>query len=301
MDIPSIPATRACGRAGAWRTIRHALRVSALLGLGLVGLAHAAGDPRRPNIVFVLADDLGYGDPGCYDAGSKIPTPHLDGLAAQGMRFTDAHTPSSVCSPTRYALLTGRYAWRSSLKRGVLGPWAAPIITADRLTVPALLRQHGYATAMIGKWHLGLTYATKDGRPAAPDPDAMSNVDFARPIADGPTARGFDYYFGVNVPNYPPFCFIENDRTVGLPSVRDGGAADGINMPGPMRPGWKLVNILPELATRAERWIGQAADGDKPFFPLPAAHVAAFPGRARAGVQAAVAGRRLRRFRRPDG
>ena len=265
--------------------------MSVLLCLGLAGPTRAAGFPVRPNIVVILADDLGYGDVGCYNAASKIPTPHLDGLAAQGMRFTDAHTPSSVCSPTRYAVLTGRYAWRSSLKRGVLGPWAPPIIPADRLTVPALLRQQGYATAMFGKWHLGLTFATTDGRPVAPGPDAMTNVDFTRPIADGPTARGFDSYFGVNVPNYPPFCFIENDRTVGIPSVRDGGAAEGINMPGPMLPGWKLVNILPELASRAERWIGEAAQGDRPFFlylPLTSPHfpvvpAPAFKGRSQAG------------------
>jgi len=249
---------------------------------------------ERPNIVFILADDLGYGDVGCYNAKSKIPTPHLDRLAREGMRFRDAHAPSSVCTPTRYALLTGRYAWRSPLKRGVLGPWDTPIIAADRLTVPALLRQHGYATAAIGKWHLGLNYTTKDGKPAAPAADKMSNVDFTKPIADGPTARGFDYYFGVNVPNYPPFCFIENDRTVGIPSERDGGEADGINMPGPMLPGWKLVDILPELARRTERWIadaGKAAKGGRPFFlylPLTSPHFPVVPapefkGKSQAG------------------
>jgi arylsulfatase A-like enzyme len=223
---------------------------------------------------------LGYGDVGCYNPSAKIPTPHLDGLAREGMRFTDAHAPSSVCTPTRYALLTGRYAWRSPLQRGVLGPWGTPIIAADRLTVPALLRQHGYATAAIGKWHLGLNYTTKDGQPATLGADKMSNVDFTKPIADGPTARGFDYYFGVNVPNYPPYCFIENDRTVGLPSVRDGGEADGINMPGPMLPGWKLVDILPELTRRTERWIAGVAKIGKPFFlylPLTSPHFPVVP------------------------
>ena len=201
-----------------------------LLALLLTCLALSTISVRaaeKPNIVYILADDLGYGDLGCYNAQSKIPTPHLDRLAAQGMRFTDAHAPSSVCTPTRYALLTGRYAWRSPLKRGVLGPWGVPIISADRLTVPSLLRQHGYATAMIGKWHLGLNHTTQDGLPAAPGEDRMSNVDFTKPIADGPTARGFDYYFGVNVPNYPPFCFIENDRTLGIPSVPMDAQAGG--------------------------------------------------------------------------
>ncbi len=147
---------------------------------------------------------------------------------------------------------------------------------------------------MIGKWHLGLSYTTKDGQPAASGADKMSNVDFSKPIADGPTARGFDHYFGVNVPNYPPFCFIENDRTVGIPSVRDGGAADGINMPGPMLPGWKLVDILPELTRRTERWIadaGKAAKTGKPFFlylPLTSPHFPVVPapefkGKSQAG------------------
>lgn len=202
---------------------------------------------EKPNIVYILADDLGYGDVGCYNAQSKIPTPHLDRLAAQGMRFTDAHAPSSVCTPTRYALLTGRYAWRSPLKRGVLGPWGVPIIAADRLTVPSLLRQHGYATAMIGKWHLGLNYTTKDGQPAAPGDDRMSNVDFTKPIADGPTARGFDYYFGVNVPNYPPFCFIENDR------IRKHQHASMGERRGVKRDLWEGGHRVPFLA----RWPGK--------------------------------------------
>ncbi len=251
----------------------------------------AAGQRPKPNIVYILADDLGYGDVGCYNAASKIPTPHLDRLAAQGLRCTDAHSPSGVCSPTRYALLTGRYGWRSPMKSGVLGPWSAPIIAADRLTVPALLRQHGYTTAMFGKWHLGLRYATKDGAPAALGANKLSNVDFSQPIANGPTARGFDYYFGVNAPNYPPYCFIENDRTVGIPSVPDSGRAGGFNLPGPMLPGWKLVDILPEITRRTETWIGDTAKAKKPFFlylPLTSPHFPVVPapefkGKSQAG------------------
>ena len=140
-----------------------------------------------PNIVYILADDLGYGDVGCYNAESKIPTPRLDQLAAQGLRFTDAHSPSSVCTPTRYALLTGRYAWRTRLQRNVLGPWDKPLIAPDRLTVGKMLQQHGYATACIGKWHLGQHYATTDGRaPGGGGKNALSNVDFTKPISDGP-------------------------------------------------------------------------------------------------------------------
>jgi len=130
-----------------------------LIGLtaGVAGaFAALAGTGDTSNIVIVLADDLGYGDVHCYDPEhSKIPTPNLDRLAAEGMRFTAAHSPSAVCSPTRYGLLTGRYPWRSRLQRGVLQPYDLPLIASNRLTLPALLRAQGYHTACIGKWHLG--------------------------------------------------------------------------------------------------------------------------------------------------
>jgi arylsulfatase A-like enzyme len=266
----------------------------ALLLLALLAArpdAMAAQEPARPNIVFILADDLGYGDAGCYNPGSKIPTPNLDRLAAQGMRFTDAHAPASVCTPTRYALLTGRYAWRSSLKRGVLAPWEEPLIAAGRLTVPALLKRHGYTTGMIGKWHLGWDWPTKGGSPVSSGSNRLSNVDFTRPIANGPTARGFDFYFGVDVPNYPPYCFIENDRTAGVPSVPDAGRDELFIHPGPMQPGWRMVDILPELTRRAVQWVEDAAKSGQPFFlylPLTSPHYPVVPapefkGKSRAG------------------
>ena len=221
-------------------------------------------DAAKPNIVYILADDLGYGDPGCYNKDSKIPTPNIDQLAHDGMRFTDAHAPTSVCSPTRYAILTGRYSWRTRLQRGVLGPWDKPLIAPDRLTVGKLLQQQGYTTACIGKWHLGLNYPTTDGKPAASRDNPMSNVDFAKPIADSPITRGFDHYFGTVVPNYPPYCFVENDHTIGIPSERASGGL--FNIPGPMVQGWELVNILPELTRHAVTWIEDAAKTKKPFF-----------------------------------
>jgi arylsulfatase A-like enzyme len=150
------------------------------------------------------------------------------------------------------------------LQRGVLGPWDKPLIAADRLTVGKLLQQHGYTTACIGKWHLGLNYPTTDGQPASSRDNPMSNVDFAKPIADAPTTRGFDHYFGTVVPNYPPYCFVENDHTVGIPSGRASGGL--FNIPGPMLPGWKLVNILPELTRHAVTWIEDTAKTKKPFF-----------------------------------
>src|SRR5262245_51938486 len=121
----------------------------------------AAAASRPPNILYILADDLGYGDVKCLNPDGKIPTPHLDRLAAAGMKFTDAHSSSSVCTPTRYGILTGRYNWRSSLKNGVLEGFGKPLIEPGRLTVPALLKQNGYETACIGKWHLGLNWPLK--------------------------------------------------------------------------------------------------------------------------------------------
>ncbi len=244
------------------------LQAMKLLAVLLTGLACSGGvlcTAELPNIVYILADDLGYGDLGCYNKHSKIPTPRLDRLAGEGMRFTNAHSPSSVCTPTRYALLTGRYAWRTRLQRNVLGPWDSPLIAPERLTVGKLVQQHGYATACIGKWHLGQDYSTEDGKPPIGGPkNALSNVDFSKPITDGPIARGFDHYFGTIVPNYPPYCFIENEHTVGIPSVPTEGS--DFNIPGPMVPGWKLENILPELTRHAVRWVEETAVTQKPFF-----------------------------------
>ncbi|HEO71845.1 MAG TPA: hypothetical protein ENN80_11335, partial [Candidatus Hydrogenedentes bacterium] len=216
-----------------------------------------------PNIVYILADDMGYGDPQCQSTASKIPTPHMDRLAEQGIRFTDAHSGSAVCSPTRYGLLTGRYCWRTSLKRGVLVPWDAPLIEPERLTVAQFLKQQGYDTACIGKWHLGWEWPTTDGEPPKPGSHG-DTVDFTKPIENGPTTRGFDYYFGTCVPNYPPYCFIENDRTVGIPSVPKPDAMFG--HPGPMLPGWTLESILPALTERAVAYIHERAQSDQPFF-----------------------------------
>lgn len=241
-----------------------------------------AAERNNPNIVYILADDLGYGDVGCYNPASKIPTPNIDRLAKEGVRFTDAHSPSAVCTPTRYALLTGRYAWRTRLQRNVIGPFSQPLIAVHQLTVPAMLRERGYATACIGKWHLGWGW---------PKPGDDGKRDFAKPIPDGPTTRGFDLYFGTDVPNYPPYCFIENDRTVGIPFEVAPLSRDSFNIAGPMVPDWKLVEVLPGLEKRAVEYLEKAAKGDKPFFlylPLTSPHypvvpVAAFKGKSQAG------------------
>ncbi len=210
----------------------------------------------QPNIVIILADDLGYGDPGCYNSESKIPTPHIDLLAHQGTRFTDAHSPSSVCTPTRYGLLTGRYGCAHPLKRGVLWPWDPPLIEADRLTLPQMLRDLGYRTACVGKWHLGWDWPISGGgfisdefRGHTIPPEQRETwgkrIDFQRRIGGGPTTRGFDDYYGDDVPNFPPYGFIEGDRTAGLPSV--ARPPDMFGHAGPALPGWDLSMVMPTL------------------------------------------------------
>jgi len=148
------------------RTNSMTSRVLLFLGVGVFALgAEEISGASLPNIVYILADDLGYGDVACYNADSKIPTPHIDRIAREGMRFTDAHTPSAVCTPTRYGILTGRYAWRTKMKFRVLDGLDPPLIEEGRLTVPALLKQHGYNTACVGKWHLGMQWTNKAEQP----------------------------------------------------------------------------------------------------------------------------------------
>lgn len=259
----------------------------------LLALGWCPASAAHPNIVVIYADDLGYGDVQCYNPRrGKIPTPHMDRFAAQGMRFTAAHSSSGVCSPSRYTLLTGRYHWRTRLQSGIVGTWGASLIAPDRLTIAGLAKQHGYRTACIGKWHLGwdwpitpkqrpmLARGGKRAKPLVADEShrAVWREVFSKPIAGGPITRGFDSYFGTDVPNWPPFCFIENDRTVGIPSellpaelLRNNLAS----VQGPALAGWKLEPILPKLAERAAAFITEAAKQPRPFLlylPLTAPH-----------------------------
>lgn len=233
----------------------------------------AGGEPARaawPNIVVLLADDLGYGDPHCYNPASKAPTPNIDRLARQGRRFTDAHSPSSVCSPTRYALLTGRYAWRTRLKLGVLNPWDPALIEPNRLTLPALLKRHGYATAAFGKWHLGWTWSTADDRPLRPDGKGFpAQVDFHRPIADGPTTRGFDRFFGMVGNTVASPCLLDGDRplfTGDNPPLDRAPQIAGVPR-GLLEP-WEERNSLPVLTEEVVSYVkGRAAEPSRrPFF-----------------------------------
>lgn len=184
--------------------------------------APSAAEDGPPNILFILADDLGYGDVGCYNPESKVHTPHLDRLAEQGIRFTDAHSAATVCTPSRYSVLTGRMCFRTGL-RGVFTGVDGPLIEPDRLTVAGLLSDHGYATACVGKWHVGMTFLNHDGEPVPARGgglDKVRQVDFNRPIQNGPCDVGFDYFFGtVCCPTTDwLYAFIENDRVVETPT-----------------------------------------------------------------------------------
>ncbi len=219
-----------------------------------------------PHIVYILADDLGYGDVSCQNVQSRIHTPNLDRFAAEGVRFTDAHDPTAVCTPTRYSILTGRYCWRSSLKNGVLGGFSPPLIEPNRLTVPELLRRCGYATTCIGKWHLGIAWPRKK-IPTAGDPDAGDGIDFSQPILDGPQAHGFDYFFGLSASlDMPPYVFIENDRTIALPNAQQ--EKQGFVRNGPKDPDFIFENVLRTLTEKTVQTIVDHTrkKSDRPFF-----------------------------------
>jgi len=266
---------------------------TALLSLVWCGIAPATEPAAKPNIVFILADDLGYGDVKCLNSRGKIATPNMDRLAAAGMVFTDAHSSSAVCTPTRYGIMTGRYNWRSRLQSGVQGGHSPRLIEPDRLTVAALLKQHGYHTAAIGKWHLGMSWTLKPGTPKFGDviekgPDGW-NVDFSKPITNGPNAVGFDYYFGISASlDMVPYTFIENDRVTALPTVDKEfpmmlGRQGGATRKGPAAADFEAMAVLPTLTRKAVEFVGQrAADArtGKPFFlylPLNAPHTPIVP------------------------
>ena len=254
-----------------------------LLGTFAVGPPLRAKLPSAelPNIVVLYVDDLGYGDVRCYNRDRcKIATPSIDRLAAEGMRFTDGHSSSGVCTPSRYTLLTGRYHWRSRLQKGIVGLWGAPLIGPERMTIGSLAQRNGYQTACIGKWHLGWNWPIdskqkkflqspgKKSQVATDEQRRVWREIFSKPIEGGPNAVGFDLYFGTDVPNWPPYCFIENDRTVGIPSEYLGAeqmATNQASKQGPALAGWTLEPILPALGDQAVAFIQSQSKSPSPF------------------------------------
>ncbi|MEM7015628.1 MAG: arylsulfatase, partial [Verrucomicrobiota bacterium] len=255
-----------------------------LLSLALLAIHSSALSDDLPNIVIVLADDMGWGDPQCYQADSKIPTPSIDRLAAEGLRFTDAHTPSSVCTPTRYTLLTGRYAWRTRLKSGVLDGFDTPLI-GDEDTLAKMLSRAGYRTHCLGKWHLGLQWTKKAGN-AVVDRDVSKgfrqglDVDFTKPFSGGPLDVGFDTFFGISASlDMSPYCWLRDDRVVQIPEIETPENRDGMFMnqvPGLTTDDFDLAEVLPRLGAETAKIVRAAADDDTPFFcyvPLTSPHL----------------------------
>jgi arylsulfatase A len=246
-----------------------------------------------PNIIYILADDLGYGDVGAYHAESRISTPNIDLLASQGMRFTDAHSPSSVCTPTRYGILTGRYCWRTRLPRGVLQGYGEALIEQQETTVAEILRGKGYTTGVVGKWHLGLDWVLKasheDSLKIYGEKPILANmnsdwIDFTIPPKNGPLTHGFDYSYILPASlDMEPYCYLENDVLTELPT--DYTPGNDLNTPvyateafwrkGRMSESFDFYEVLPTFIEKAKSFVQTHAKDQAPFFlylPLAAPH-----------------------------
>jgi arylsulfatase A-like enzyme len=270
------------------------LQLPLLVCLLTAGLPAAlAGQAKPPNILFILADDLGYGDLSCYNPEAKIPTPHIDRLAAGGIRFTDAHSPSTVCTPTRYSILTGRMAFRTGNRSVFTGAGGPNMIEQGRLTLPEMLRNQGYATALVGKWHVGLTFSDSQGKPIHQGSlDALRRVDFSRPIPDSPIHRGFDRFFGTACCPTTDwlYAFIDGDR-VPLPPTRlidksrlPKNPYTGDCRPGMIAPDFEMEEIDMIFLKHSLRFLDEhtAKSPDKPFFlfhSAQAVHLPSLPGK----------------------
>ena len=245
------------------------------LAVTLLALLAGPSDAAEtaPHIIFILADDMGYGDVRVLNSESQIPTPSLDRIAREGMTFHDAHSPSAVCTPTRYGLLTGRYCWRSSLKRGVLNGYGTPLIEKDRPTVAAILKQAGYHTGIVGKWHLGLNFGKReDGK----------SLDFSKPVQDHPGTRGFDdsYIIPASL-DFPPYVYIENGRVTNPVTVEQPAQKfPAFLRKGPRSKDLVMEDCLDDLLSQATDFIRRRSTHEQPFFlyfPLGAPHKPVLP------------------------
>jgi arylsulfatase A-like enzyme len=254
---------------------------TSLFALLILLVAAPSSAAETPNIVYILADDLGYGD--LSHAGGKAPTPHCDRLAREGLRFTDAHTTSSVCTPTRYGILTGRYNWRSRLKKSVFfNPHEQPLIPASRPTVASLLKQQGYHTACIGKWHLGIGWKFLEQPPKLTSDQKGQgwDIDYAQ-SAVTPTSVGFDYFYGIQASlDMAPYVYIENDKAVTPATV-----TKAFHRPGAASADFEAVDCLTRWAEHSVAYIDQRAQAKErqPFFlylPLTSPHTPIVPSKA---------------------
>jgi len=251
--------------------------ISTFLAFFLVSPLFSA-EKAKPNIVVILADDMGYGDVHALNPQSKIPTPNIDNLVKQGMTFLDSHSPSAVCTPTRYGLLTGRYCWRTRLKRGVLGGYSPPLLGEDRSTIASMLKRQGYRTGGVGKWHLGMQLPKLPKKKVnlkqwSGDP----GIDFAAEIPNSPIHHGFDFYFGVCASlDMAPFVYVHNNRFTMLPTIQQ----PAVRFPhfvrkGPRAKDFILDEVLDKLTDEAIGFIERSSNKVQPFFlylPFTAPH-----------------------------
>jgi len=278
------------------------LTLVVMLALNAIGAEKSKS--TQPNIVIIYADDMGYGDLNCQNPDSKIPTPNLDQLASEGMRFTDAHSSSGICSPSRFALLTGTYHWRR--QHGIVGSFGKPFFKDSDITLPQVLKTKGYTTACIGKWHLGWNWNFINNKPSGSRKYwgrdrkmyELQDIYWEAPITGGPLDRGFDYYYGDGTINFPPYAWIENDRFVEAPNdiyefnqfEREVKEAEWDSRPGPKVKGWDPYEVLPTLTKKTVECINKQ-DRDHPFFlyfALPSPHCSIIPndefdGKSQAG------------------
>ena len=237
---------------------------------------------QKPNIIIILADDLGYGDVSAFNPESKLHTRFIDQMASEGMMFTDAHTSSSVCTPTRYSILTGRYNWRSTLKNGVLSGFSKALIQPDRMTISSYLKDKGYFTGFIGKWHLGWDWAISEDQDHLDNLSLRPKVDYSKPVKNGPESLGFEYSYGFSGSlDMPPYVFVENSIPTAIPEDTTVSVEDkGFWRKGLTAPDFDHTQVLPHIKDKAIAYIENNKDQSDPFFlylALPAPHTPILP------------------------
>lgn len=239
----------------------------------LNGCVQQSQEHKKPNIVFIFADDMGYGDVSALNENSKIQTTNIDRIAHEGVTFTDAHSCSSVSTPSRYGLLTGRYSWRSELKSGVLLGYNKALIAPERRTIADVLQGQGYQTACIGKWHLGWDWNNIEA--------GEHSVDFSKPITNGPTTRGFNYFYGIAASlDMAPYVYVENDRVTALPDRETVNTGMAFWRKGPTGADFDHEQTLPNLISKAVNYIHEQAKKKQAFYlylSLPAPHTPILP------------------------
>ncbi|MBB4037857.1 arylsulfatase A-like enzyme [Dysgonomonas hofstadii] len=246
------------------------------LGLLACNLGTIHGQNTQPNVILILADDMGIGDIRGLNPDSQIDTPNLDEMCAHGISFNDAHSSSALSTPSRYSILTGRYNWRTTKKGGVLGATSPAMITPGRKTIADMFKSKGYTTAAIGKWHLGQDWAYKSNK------ENVDNIDFTKPITNGPTDRGFDYFYGIVSPTGAPHLYIENNMVEKQPNTTFEDSGTGLYKikGGIGHSDWSAESMQPHFADKMLNYLENGKNSEQPFFlymALTAPHIPLLP------------------------